>query len=250
MTSGLQQIQANSRPLLGPNSISAEVWSGSCTRTVDIWAVGVIGVEYLIGLPKRPKGYRHGENSKNGCEAWSKKLHSLLKSYEDPAIPLLTSMLEPDPQDRPSAKTCASHSWFQGFQMLNYRLSLQNRPPAKACAFHSWLQDLRSSFPNYSNVLADDSTEILTEVEESAPMPILFIAPQQCPRSLEELDPKQQEAEKSTSKLRNASGKHTSYRSNSKSSRSVRRDRRAQIRKRVRLLPKSGPEQRSLGNED
>lgn len=181
--------------------MSAEIWDKSYTRAVDIWSVGVIGVQYLIGLPKFPEEDQSGGNS-----VWVKRLHKRLRGTADPATPLLTRMLGSNPNTRPSAKDCLSHWWFQDFQLLELHRESesQNRPPAEACL----LQGLQPSQPCYdpkSSILSGESTEILTEVEDRAPNSILVppAALQKRPRSQ---DPEEQELKRNTSKLRNRPG--------------------------------------------
>lgn len=88
---------------------TAEIFTGSYTKSVDIWAMGVLGYQFIKGLPK------HTGNliSKD----WSKKIRRAVDQTgdhgHDPAVSLLKSMLELNPLDRPSAKTCLSHTWIQ-----------------------------------------------------------------------------------------------------------------------------------------
>ncbi len=88
---------------------AAEIFTGSYTKSVDIWAMGVLGYQFIKGLPK----YTSNLTPKD----WTKKIRRAVDQAgdhgHDPAVPLLKSMLELNPLDRPSAKTCLSHMWIQ-----------------------------------------------------------------------------------------------------------------------------------------
>jgi len=96
---------------------AAEIYTGSYTNTVDIWAVGVLGYQFIQGLPAPPENL----DFKRWPEKWSKKWSETIRHALDhsscqrggPAASLLRSMLEPNPVDRPSAKACLSHPWIQ-----------------------------------------------------------------------------------------------------------------------------------------
>ena len=96
---------------------AAEIYTGSYTKAVDIWAMGVLGYQFIQGLPAPPENLDFNKWPKEWSKKWSKKIrhaieHSSCQS-DDPAISLLKSMLEPNPVDRPSAKACLSHQWIQ-----------------------------------------------------------------------------------------------------------------------------------------
>lgn len=89
---------------------AAEIFTGSYTKSVDIWALGVLSYQFIKSLPT------HSE--KLNPNKWTKEIrraidHTSCQS-NDPAVPLLKSMLELNPLDRPSAKTCLLHPWMQG----------------------------------------------------------------------------------------------------------------------------------------
>ncbi len=88
---------------------AAEIFTGSYTKSVDIWAMGVLGYQFIKGLPA------HSERL--DPKMWTEEIrraidHTSCQS-NDPAVPLLKSMLELNPLARPSAKACLSHPWIQ-----------------------------------------------------------------------------------------------------------------------------------------
>ena len=88
---------------------AAEIFTGSYTNSVDIWAMGVLGYQFLKGLPA------HSERL--DPKMWTQEIrraidHTCWRS-NDPAVLLLQSMLELNPLARPSAKACLSHPWIQ-----------------------------------------------------------------------------------------------------------------------------------------
>ena len=88
---------------------AAEIFTGSYTKSVDIWAMGVLGYQFIKGLPTLPE--------RLDPKIWTEEIRRAIDhtSYQsnDPAILLLQSMLELNPLDRPSAKTCLVHPWMQ-----------------------------------------------------------------------------------------------------------------------------------------
>lgn len=88
---------------------ATEIFTGSYTKSVDIWAMGVLGYQFIKGLPK------HTDNLTS--KDWSKKIRRVVDQAghhgHDPAVSLLRSMLELNPVDRPSAKACLSDPWIQ-----------------------------------------------------------------------------------------------------------------------------------------
>ena len=81
---------------------AAEVFAGSYDNSVDLWATGVIGLEFLQGLPKYINGMKASE--------WSvkvrRKIEQICGQTEDPLMSLLKRMLELEPKKRPSAQAC------------------------------------------------------------------------------------------------------------------------------------------------
>lgn len=96
---------------------AAEIFTGSYTKSVDIWAMGVLGYQFIQGLPTPPKNMDFEKFPKEWSKKWSKKIRDAIdhrnRQSDDPAVSLLKSMLEPNPVDRPSAKACLSHPWMQ-----------------------------------------------------------------------------------------------------------------------------------------
>ena len=88
---------------------AAEIFTGSYTKSVDIWAMGVLGYQFIKGLPA------HSERL--DPKMWTQEIrraidHTCWRS-NDPAVLFLQSMLELNPLDCPSAAACLSHPWFQ-----------------------------------------------------------------------------------------------------------------------------------------
>ena len=81
---------------------AAEVFTGSYDNSVDIWATGVIGLEFLQGLPKYAKDIE--------ARKWSARVYGKIEQIcaqtEDPLMSLLKRMLELKPEKRPSAQAC------------------------------------------------------------------------------------------------------------------------------------------------
>ncbi len=96
---------------------AAEIFTGSYTKSVDIWAMGVLGYQFIQGLPAPPQNLEFKKWPKEWSKMWSKKILDTIdhphRQSDDPAILLLRSMLEPNPMDRPLAKACLSHPWLQ-----------------------------------------------------------------------------------------------------------------------------------------
>ncbi|MCJ1463080.1 hypothetical protein MMC07_001685 [Pseudocyphellaria aurata] len=83
---------------------AAEISRGSYSNAVDIWAIGVLGLEFIKGLPNF--------NRRTTPQGWCKKIRLKIdfesKHADDAVMPLLKQMLQLRPQDRPSAKACLS----------------------------------------------------------------------------------------------------------------------------------------------
>ncbi len=96
---------------------AAEIFTGSYTKSVDIWAMGVLGYQFIQGLPPPPENLEFEKWPKEWSKKWSKKIRHAIdhpsRPSDDPAVSLLKSMLKPNPVDRPSAKFCLSHPWIQ-----------------------------------------------------------------------------------------------------------------------------------------
>ena len=96
---------------------AAEIFTGPYTKSVDIWAMGILGYQFIQGLPAPPENLDFEKWPKEWSKKWSKKVrhaidHSICQS-DDPAFSLLKTMLEPNPVDRPLAQACLSHPWMQ-----------------------------------------------------------------------------------------------------------------------------------------
>ena len=96
---------------------AAEIYTGSYSKSVDIWAMGVLGYQFTQGLPTPPENLDFNKWPQEWSKKWSKKIRHVIDhpscQSNNPAISLLKSMLEPNPVDRPSAKACLSHPWMQ-----------------------------------------------------------------------------------------------------------------------------------------
>lgn len=88
---------------------AAEIFTESYNKSVDIWAMGALGYQFMNDLPK------HTGNLTS--KDWSKKIRRAVDQADDhghdSAISLLKSMLEPNPLNRSSAKISLSHAWIQ-----------------------------------------------------------------------------------------------------------------------------------------
>ena len=88
---------------------AAEMFTGSYTNAVDIWAIGVLGYQFIKGLPNYLKTFDPND--------WSKIIRQTVDSADcqgnDPVLALLKRMLELKPMDRPSAKDCLSDPWIR-----------------------------------------------------------------------------------------------------------------------------------------
>ena len=86
-----------------------EIYSKSYSKSVDIWAMGVLGYQYMIGLPSR--------SGDVGPKKWAgdirRAIDLTISWSNDPAFLLLSKMLELNSQDRPSARECLSYPWMQ-----------------------------------------------------------------------------------------------------------------------------------------
>lgn len=88
---------------------AAEIFTGSYTNSVDVWAIGIVCYQFIKGLPKHSKKLK--------AKDWSEKIRRTVERADRqrnyPVIRLLKSMLELNALDRPSAKSCLSHPWIQ-----------------------------------------------------------------------------------------------------------------------------------------
>ena len=80
--------------------------NASYTNAVDVWSLGIFGLEYTIGLPKEPKPWRHPR--------WTQRIISRVSGHRGQLGSLLIEMLQPDPIKRPSADECLSKFPLQG----------------------------------------------------------------------------------------------------------------------------------------
>ncbi|KAI4125594.1 MAG: hypothetical protein LQ347_005327 [Umbilicaria vellea] len=100
-----------------------EMFSGEYRRSVDIWAVGVIGLRYLRGLPVIPRN----PNMTLDERLWVSRIRESVEEatsseeYEEFAKGL-KMMLELDPGRRPTAAECINNRWFRGGQTNQEKL--------------------------------------------------------------------------------------------------------------------------------
>ena len=100
-----------------PIYCAPEMFSGEYRRSVDIWAVGVMGLKYMEGLPEIPKK----PNKKLDHKLWISRIRKSVEGaasseeYEEFAK-ALKMMLELDPGKRPTAAQCLDNRWFRGGQ--------------------------------------------------------------------------------------------------------------------------------------
>ena len=88
---------------------------GRYDKSVDIWALGVLSFQFLLGIPVEPE--RSGKILPPWSKLWAEALHqdlSLPKHWKNSEVTsLLKRMLHQDPNQRPSAKACLLDLWFQ-----------------------------------------------------------------------------------------------------------------------------------------
>jgi serine/threonine protein kinase len=72
----------------------------SYTNVVDVWSLGIVYMQYTIGLPPSPKPWNYPQ--------WTRLLQSRMSRHRRKVGPLLPEMLQPDPKKRPSADDCLS----------------------------------------------------------------------------------------------------------------------------------------------
>ena len=82
--------------------IAAEIYRKQYSNTVDIWAIGVIALEFIKGLPT----YNQKMKPQDWCEKIRCRLERIGQQVDDLIIPLLKRMLELKPENRPSAQAC------------------------------------------------------------------------------------------------------------------------------------------------
>jgi len=96
-----------------PVYVAPEILTGVYTEKVDIWAVGILTHQYLVGnCPFESKS----QNRTLELIERHKKLSFAHKKWlpiSDAAKSFIQSMLNPNHEERPSAKAAMEHSWFQ-----------------------------------------------------------------------------------------------------------------------------------------
>lgn len=86
--------------------LAPEVCTGFYTSAVDIWAIGIVGLEGMTGLPKQMKFW--------DVEGWAGRVRQWVDEQgDDPKLSLIKDMLRLEPTDRLSAEQCLSHDWIQ-----------------------------------------------------------------------------------------------------------------------------------------
>ena len=87
---------------------AAGIFTRRYTNAVDIWALGVVGYQFIIGLPEYTKSM--------DAQTWPKKIcreiGNLDPLQQTPVVQLLKRMLKLRSRDRPSAKACLSDPWI------------------------------------------------------------------------------------------------------------------------------------------
>ena len=95
--------------------VAPEVATYQYNKSVDIWALGVLGCQFLRGLPAEPP-YEPGKLTPHWMKSWAEILRQNLGQSEfekGPEVNLLKRMLHKSPHRRPSAKACLLDPWFQ-----------------------------------------------------------------------------------------------------------------------------------------
>ena len=95
------EIEESYRRKIKPQGTNA-----SYTNAVDVWSLGIFGMEYTIGLPQKPKPWRH--------PLWTQRIISRASNHRGQLGSLLTQMLQPDPKKRLSADECLSRFLLHG----------------------------------------------------------------------------------------------------------------------------------------
>ncbi len=97
--------------------VSSVLWTGK----IDVWSLGVIGLELFLGLPQRPQHTGHelgfhfdspyANGSRGAIRMWIKHVlkHRILSSATPELIVTLFGMLEVDPKQRFSARKALMH---------------------------------------------------------------------------------------------------------------------------------------------
>ncbi|MCJ1304537.1 hypothetical protein MMC08_007350 [Hypocenomyce scalaris] len=117
------------RSLCGtPIYCAPEMFSGKYRISVDIWAIGVVGLQYMKGLPSVPKT----PNNQLDHAEWALQIRSLVEEessgqYREFAEGL-RHMLALNPKTRPTAMACLDNKWFRADQ-INHDLNEEVRGP-------------------------------------------------------------------------------------------------------------------------
>ena len=94
---------------------AAEIYERSYSNAVDIWAIGVVALQFIKGLPKHgPK-----ETPLDWCENIRRRLERVGQQIDDPMVSLLKRMLELKPLDRLSAQACLADPWMRSLQQCS-----------------------------------------------------------------------------------------------------------------------------------
>lgn len=116
------------RSLTGtPLYCAPEMFTGQYRRKVDIWAAGLMGLQFMKGPPDIP---RH-PNKQLDHQIWASRIRKSVEENSgaeyDEFVKGLREMLEINPDKRASAERCISMRWFRGGQTEREKL---RGPPA------------------------------------------------------------------------------------------------------------------------
>ncbi|KAK0101753.1 hypothetical protein ONS95_006905 [Cadophora gregata] len=114
------------------------------TNAIDIWSLGVFGMEYTVGLPSAPKPWDHS--------SWTRRIIARVASHQDMLGDLLAGMLHKEPQDRLSASSLLRLSTqypanLEEIPDANHSLEFGD-PGVAAATSHQLSTIQEDSFPN------------------------------------------------------------------------------------------------------
>lgn len=109
-----------------------EICSSSCyTPKVDVWSLGVVGLEFGYSLPDLDKKKRKGVE-------WCQKIVKAAEDWEDDVlIEVIRKMLKIDPQERKSATECLQAMRNRGLHMTETVSSVRVATPIYSSNGHN-----------------------------------------------------------------------------------------------------------------
>ncbi len=95
--------------------VAAEIYQKRYSNAVNIWAIGVVVLQFIKGLPK----YGPRLTAQDWCQMIRRRLEPVGQQVDDPMISLLKHMLELKPRDRPSAQACLADPLMRSLQQCS-----------------------------------------------------------------------------------------------------------------------------------